>query len=79
MVIDYLIAGLVQQGFARRAAEDRATEIMSLIDNLGYQLISKETLQELRSDSKLLGLAEMYGVDNWEGWYLVINEMKEER
>ena len=40
--------------------------------------ISKAEYDELKSDSKFLGLLRSYGVDNWDGYEFAIDDMGED-
>lgn len=76
MIRDYLISSLVEQHERHADAEATVDEMLYQIDRAGYRLITKERYEEWKHDSKVLTLAEMYGVDNWEGWGLVISELR---
>lgn len=77
MIRDYLIRYLADNGRSVSDAEIEADSILFIIDDAGYRLITKERYEEWKHDSNVLTLAEMYGVDNWEGWDLVVQELRE--
>lgn len=77
MIRDYLINSLVEQRERYADAVATVDEMLYQIDRAGFRLISKERYEEWRRDSNVLALAEMYGVDNWEGWDLVTQDLRE--
>lgn len=77
MMRDHLINSLVEQRERHADAVATVDEMLYQIDRAGYRLITKERYEEWKHDSHVLALAEMYGVDNWEGWDLVVQDLKE--
>lgn len=80
MMRDAMVVELIKAtGMRQDQAECEIDDILRILDQIGYRPITKEGYGELVRDSKFLALLEAYGVDNWEGWDQVVQEMGGDR
>ena len=78
MMRNAMIAELIKAtGMRQDQAEWEVDDILRVLDQIGYRPITKEGYADLLRDSRFLAALESYGVDNWEGWDLVVQEMRD--
>lgn len=77
MMRNAMIAELQKQGWTLVNAQVKVDDILATLDRIDYRPITKEGYADLLRDSRFLAALESYGVDNWEGWDLVVQEMRD--
>lgn len=76
MMRESMIRELIKEtGMRPDQAEWEINDILRVLDQIGYAAVTKKRLRDLRNDSDLLIALQNAGVDNWEGWYDVIQRV----